>query len=43
MRMGMSINISLESDAKNPIGGSVDEHPATNLENMLTAGVDMAF
>jgi len=36
-------HFNLESDAKNPIGGSVDEHPATNLENMLTAGVDMAF
>ena len=36
-------HFNLESSAKNPIGGSVDEHPATNLENMLTAGVDMAF
>ncbi len=37
------VHFNLESSAKNPIGGSVDEHPATNLENMLTAGVDMAF
>jgi len=36
-------HFNLESDKKNPIGGSVDEHPATNLENMLSAGVDMAF
>ena len=36
-------HFNLESNKKNPIGGSVDEHPATNLENMLTAGVDMAF
>lgn len=34
---------NLESDKKNPIGGGVDEHPATNLQNMLTMGVDMAF
>lgn len=34
---------NLESSKKNPIGGGVDEHPATNLQNMLTMGVDMAF
>jgi len=36
-------HFNLESDKKNPIGGGVDEHPATNLQNMLTLGVDMAF
>jgi len=36
-------HFNLESDKKMPIGGGVDEHPATNLENMLTMGVDMAF
>jgi len=34
---------NMESSKKNPIGGGVDEHPATNLQNMLTMGVDMAF
>ncbi len=34
---------NLESDKKNPIGSGVDEHTATNLENMLALGVDMAF
>jgi len=34
---------NLESSKKNPIGGGVDEHPATNLQNTLTTGVDMAF
>jgi hypothetical protein len=36
-------HINLESSKKNPIGGGVDEHPATNLQNMLAFGVDMAF
>ncbi|ALP52279.1 hypothetical protein Tel_03480 [Candidatus Tenderia electrophaga] len=36
-------HFNLESDKKTPIGGGVDEHPATNLENMLAFGVDMAF
>jgi len=36
-------HLNLESDKKNPIGGGVDEHPATNLENIITTGVDMAF
>jgi len=36
-------HFNLEGDKKNPIGGGVDEHPATNLRNMLAMGVDMAF
>jgi len=36
-------HVNLESDKKNPIGGGVDEQPATNLQNMLTMGIDMAF
>ncbi len=36
-------HFNLESSKPNPIGGGVEEHPATNLENMFTLGVDMAF
>lgn len=36
-------HFNLESSKKNPVGGGVDEHPATNLQNMLTLGMDMAF
>lgn len=36
-------HFNLEGSAKTPIGGGTDEHPATNLENMFTLGVDMAF
>lgn len=36
-------HFNLEGSAKTPIGGGTDEHPASNLENMFTLGVDMAF
>lgn len=36
-------HINLENNAKNPIGGGVNDHPLTNLRSMVTLGVDMAF
>ncbi len=36
-------HFNLEDSAKNPIGGGSEEHPLTNLENMVSLGVDMAF
>ncbi|MBL4851342.1 MAG: hypothetical protein JKY90_03560 [Gammaproteobacteria bacterium] len=36
-------HFNLESSQPNPVGGGVEEHPATNLENIFSVGVDMAF
>ncbi len=36
-------HFNLESSAKNPIGGGTAEHPLTNLTNLVSLGVDMAF
>ncbi|HHH36434.1 MAG TPA: hypothetical protein ENK48_06350 [Gammaproteobacteria bacterium] len=36
-------HVNLEDNSKTPIGGGTDEHPFTNLRNMVTLGVDMAF
>lgn len=36
-------HFNLEDSAKNPIGGGTDEHPLTNLTNLVSLGVDMAF